>query len=145
MVHYSVPTFHGRGSVQVLRPTTREKLRVMGEANQKALLAEALQAVPSFLGGRCGCNKCETLLAAGGGGGGGRRRGLAAGGREADEEEEVVVGGHPLLATDGATFEQVARTAVVGILMLWIFLAYLVGMSDTDGGGGGTGPPLLFS
>ncbi|CAA7389657.1 unnamed protein product [Spirodela intermedia] len=135
--------------IQVLRPTTREKLRVLGEANQKAILAEALQAVPSFLGGRCGCNKCETLRAPGGCGG---RRGMPAGGREAEdddddeeeeEEEEEEVGGLPLVATDGATFEQVARTAVVGILMLWIFLAYLVGMNDTGGGEGGT--PLLFS
>ncbi|CAA6654942.1 unnamed protein product [Spirodela intermedia] len=119
-------------------PTTREKLRVLGEANQKAILAEALQAVPSFLGGRCGCNKCETLRAPGGCG---ERRGMPAGGREAedDDDEEEEVGGLPLVATDGATFEQVARTAVVGILMLWIFLAYLVGMNDT--GRGGEGPP----
>ncbi|XP_078428978.1 SEC14 cytosolic factor family protein / phosphoglyceride transfer family protein [Wolffia australiana] len=106
--------------VQMMRPTTREKLRVM--QNDKAL-AELVQVAPAFLGGGCGCQKCNGL--------GRQHRGLR-------EEGGQLGGGQMVVAEEraGGTagLDQATRTAMVGMLMVWIFLAYLVGMKDQDGG-----------
>lgn len=46
--------------IQVLRPSTREKLRIHGENYQK-VLAECLQTLPSYLGGNCNCTSCRIV------------------------------------------------------------------------------------
>ncbi|XP_030537431.1 uncharacterized protein LOC115745936 [Rhodamnia argentea] len=46
--------------VQVLRPSTREKLRIHGENYQK-VLAESLQTLPLYLGGNCNCTSCRIM------------------------------------------------------------------------------------
>ncbi|KAF8402873.1 hypothetical protein HHK36_010965 [Tetracentron sinense] len=46
--------------IQVLKPVTRQKLRIEGDMYQK-VLSEYLQTFPSFLGGKCTCTKCSTL------------------------------------------------------------------------------------
>ncbi|CAK9181498.1 unnamed protein product [Ilex paraguariensis] len=45
---------------QVLKPATRQKLRIVGENYQK-VLSEYLQTLPLFLGGKCLCSKCSEL------------------------------------------------------------------------------------
>ncbi|KAK9157195.1 hypothetical protein Scep_003769 [Stephania cephalantha] len=45
--------------IQVLKPVTREKLRIEGKMFEK-VLSENLQMVPSFLGGKCSCPKCSN-------------------------------------------------------------------------------------
>ncbi|GMH13350.1 hypothetical protein Nepgr_015191 [Nepenthes gracilis] len=45
---------------QVLRPATRQKLRIEGE-NYKEVLSGYLQMLPTFLGGNCSCPKCSNL------------------------------------------------------------------------------------
>ncbi|KAF9600863.1 hypothetical protein IFM89_013459 [Coptis chinensis] len=45
--------------IQVLKPVTRQKLRIEGVMYKK-VLSEYLQTVPSFLGGDCVCPKCST-------------------------------------------------------------------------------------
>lgn len=49
-----------RTLLQVLRPSTREKLRIYGEIYQK-VLAECLQTLPLYLGGDCNCKKCRIM------------------------------------------------------------------------------------
>ncbi|PSR93094.1 CRAL-TRIO domain-containing protein [Actinidia chinensis var. chinensis] len=43
---------------QVMRPTTQQKLRIIG-GNYQKILSEYLQTLPSFLGGKCSCLKCS--------------------------------------------------------------------------------------
>ena len=113
--------------MQLLRPATRHKLRVL--QNPKAL-AEYLQATPAFLGGECCCSVCS-----GGGNDGSNFLGLS---YDQENEQRGAGAGEMVVAMERgspATVEQVARMAVVGMLMVWIFLAYMVGMKDADGGG----------
>lgn len=46
--------------LQVLRPATREKLRIYGGIYQK-VLAESLPTLPLYLGGNCSCKKCRIM------------------------------------------------------------------------------------
>ncbi|XP_030471916.1 uncharacterized protein LOC115689873 [Syzygium oleosum] len=46
--------------LQVLRPATREKLRIHGNIYQK-VLAECLQTLPLYLGGNCNCTNCRIM------------------------------------------------------------------------------------
>lgn len=46
---------------QVLRPGTRQKLRILGENYQRVVL-EFVQTLPSFLGGDCSCPKCSKPM-----------------------------------------------------------------------------------
>lgn len=45
---------------QVLKPATRQKLRIIGE-NYQEVLSEFLQSLPLFLGGMCSCSNCSVL------------------------------------------------------------------------------------
>ncbi|CAH9108821.1 unnamed protein product [Cuscuta epithymum] len=45
--------------LQVLKPTTRQKLRFLGETYQKVLLSECTEKLPSYLGGSCKCSRCD--------------------------------------------------------------------------------------
>ncbi|XP_068642127.1 phosphatidylinositol/phosphatidylcholine transfer protein SFH8 [Aristolochia californica] len=113
---------------QVLKPTTRQKLRVLGEVDHK-ILVEHLQTIPAFLGGECTCPKCMALAVAP------RQRQIEeiavnnsylsdAGSVEEDPSpNNLMVDGH---------FDRVLRTVVVGILMFWILIALIAGMYDPD-------------
>lgn len=46
--------------IQVLKPTTRKKLKIVGRMYRNALF-EYLNSLPSYLGGECTCSKCEKL------------------------------------------------------------------------------------
>ncbi|KAB2606872.1 hypothetical protein D8674_006589 [Pyrus ussuriensis x Pyrus communis] len=46
--------------IQVLKPNTREKLRIEGERYQK-ILCEYLEALPFYLGGNCLCKICTEM------------------------------------------------------------------------------------
>lgn len=43
--------------MQVLRPATRKKLRIIGD-NYQEVITEFLQTLPIFLGGTCSCGNC---------------------------------------------------------------------------------------
>uniref|UniRef100_A0A1D1XNJ6 Sec14 cytosolic factor n=1 Tax=Anthurium amnicola TaxID=1678845 RepID=A0A1D1XNJ6_9ARAE len=116
--------------IQVLKPTTRQKLHFLGETHQK-VLSEFLESVPSFLGGKCSCSKCELLRTSRT-----HRRAETSNGGPDEDNPENELAADPYLATDTAVnsnCEQVLRTAILGILMLWIFIAFLVGMRDAEG------------
>ncbi|KAI3507773.1 hypothetical protein L1887_22767 [Cichorium endivia] len=46
--------------IQVLKPATRKKLKIVGRMYRNAL-SEYLNSLPSYLGGECTCSKCEKL------------------------------------------------------------------------------------
>ncbi|KAG9444955.1 hypothetical protein H6P81_016295 [Aristolochia fimbriata] len=114
--------------LQVLKPTTRQKIRVLGDLYQK-ILAEHLEIVPQFIGGQCRCSKCMALSIA----------------SRQHHIEEIAVNESCLsdegsveedlppnnLFMDGHT-DRVLRTVVIGILMLVILIALIAGMYDPD-------------
>lgn len=114
--------------IQVLRPSTRKKLRVLGETYRKVLL-EHLQSVPSFLGGHCSCTQCLVLAV-------GRTQSLT---DEADKREPNLnftggLGDSYLTELPlRGSLDQILRTAIVGVLMLWIFIAFIASMYGPDG------------
>eukprot|EP00268_Persea_americana_P057840 TRINITY_DN6958_c0_g1_i3.p1 TRINITY_DN6958_c0_g1~~TRINITY_DN6958_c0_g1_i3.p1 ORF type:complete len:365 (+),score=39.50 TRINITY_DN6958_c0_g1_i3:757-1851(+) len=116
-----------RTLIQVLRPSTRQKLRVLGETYRKVLL-EHLQSVPSFLGGHCSCTQC-LVLAVG-------RQSLTdvADKREPNLNFTGELGDSYLTELPlRGSLDQILRTAIVGILMLWIFIAFVASMYGPDG------------
>ena len=116
---------------QVLKPTTRQKLRFEGEMYQK-VLSEYLQTVPSYLGGKCACTKCSKLN--------------SCNMQPPSRHEEICNVEQP--ATDFSddedpsymtyeidnqmndTCDQVLRTAVMGVLMFWVLMALMAGLPD---------------
>ncbi|KAI4986084.1 hypothetical protein ZWY2020_018714 [Hordeum vulgare] len=116
--------------IQLLKPSTKQKLRFEGESYKKTL-AEFLQIVPAFLGGKCNCSRCKkprdsSLIQAGEGS---RSRSLISAGSRSpvsdlDFDEELEELPSPY------NCENAIRAAVIGLLMVWIFVAFLAGMND---------------
>ncbi|GJN22854.1 hypothetical protein PR202_gb10455 [Eleusine coracana subsp. coracana] len=115
--------------LQVLKPSTKQKLRFEGDSYKKTL-AEFLQIVPAFLGGKCSCPQCEKprdCLA------------IQAGEGSKSQQRQISV-------DDGARFshfdfeeaeipspyscEHAIRAAIIGLLMVCIFFAFLAGMNE---------------
>ncbi|XP_009353705.2 uncharacterized protein LOC103944947 [Pyrus x bretschneideri] len=114
--------------IQVLKPNTREKLRIEGERYQK-ILSEYLEALPFYLGGNCLCKICTEM--------------------QHPRPDEVIKtelsanlheGRNPLpahptyeIAVDPeGNWEQLVRTAIVGLLMVWISIAFLSLIFDPE-------------
>ena len=116
---------------QVLRPTTRQKLRIEGQTYHK-VLSEFLQSVPAFLGGKCTCPKCEMLLT-------GKTRdhcieesSSSRGTSDCSLNYEPSSDEYTVTEDFNRGCEHYLRAAVVGILMLWIIVAFLAGMYDPN-------------
>lgn len=116
--------------IQVLKPPTRQKLRIEGEGYLKALSEYLQQAVPTFLGGSCMCSQCQILL--------GEIKQERRESRRADlcrdtPDGEVGLLSYPIpeLPSNG-NFEHILRVGIVAFLVLWIFIAFLAGMNDPD-------------
>ncbi|XP_043702414.1 uncharacterized protein LOC122652673 [Telopea speciosissima] len=119
--------------IQILKPVTRQKLRIEGDMYQKVLF-EYLKTVPSFLGGKCTCAKCST-------------DGIYDTWSPADEETDnresygnSSRGENPFLVDDlcetelqfDGSCQKVLRTAIISTLMLFIFIALIGGMYDPE-------------
>lgn len=119
--------------LQILKPTTRKKVKIEGEMFRK-VLSEYLQTLPSYLGGNCTCMRClETSNHD-------ARPPLA---KETNvmqpysdvSDDEDLPSPHLSHQTDinmNGNCDQVLRAAVIGILMLWVFIALIAGLSDPD-------------
>ncbi|OEL37808.1 hypothetical protein BAE44_0001174 [Dichanthelium oligosanthes] len=115
--------------LQVLKPSTKQKLRFEGDSYKKTL-AEFLQAVPTFLGGKCSCPQCvkprDSSVVQAGEGSKSRPRligvddGSAATDFDFDEAE----------IPSPYSCEKAIRAAIIGLLMVCIFIAFLAGMND---------------
>ncbi|KAK9075812.1 hypothetical protein SSX86_004141 [Deinandra increscens subsp. villosa] len=116
--------------IQVLRPATREKLKIVGRM-YKNTLSEYLQTFPSYLGGECACSRCsklsntymqlpqfdETTSS----------RQL-----NADGEGFQRFGPNYELRDANEGCERVLRSAVVGILIVWVLIAFIAGITDPE-------------
>lgn len=116
--------------IQVLRPVTRQKLRFLGENDQK-FLSDLLRTVPAFLGGDCKCLRCGMLSA------GNTPRiikeisnGEPSGNAVDDvfDTTDCPPTRHPFTGS----CDRLLRSAIVAILMLWVLIAFFYGMHDPD-------------
>ncbi|KAL6893800.1 hypothetical protein ACP4OV_007898 [Aristida adscensionis] len=115
--------------IQVLKPATKQKLRFEGDSYKKTL-AEFLQVVPAFLGGKCNCSHCEkprdsSAIQAGEGSKSQTRRIIVDDGSPAtnlDFDEAEIPSPY--------SCENAIRAAIIGLLMVCIFIAFLAGMND---------------
>ncbi|KAJ8750608.1 hypothetical protein K2173_015782 [Erythroxylum novogranatense] len=120
--------------IQVLKPVTRKKLRIEGSVYHR-VLSEYLQQLPSYLGGNCACKICSTTS--------------IHATRHADFREDTMEidyehlsdGGddlslpNPNYQTDivmDNEWDQLLRTAVISILMVWIFIALIASFYDPE-------------
>ncbi|KAF8395102.1 hypothetical protein HHK36_019043 [Tetracentron sinense] len=117
--------------IQVLKPVTRHKLRIEGEMYQK-VLSEYIQILPSFLGGKCTCTKCSTLaindIQH-------RRKGTKKMEPSADftDDDDLISSNPTYLAVHmNENCDHILRSAIVGVLMVWLFIALIAGMYDPD-------------
>ncbi|KAG4945271.1 Sec14 cytosolic factor [Glycine soja] len=114
--------------IQTLEPATRNKLKIEGEMYQK-VLSDYLPKLPSYLGGCCTCMKCSNIdhgnMLQTYATGTSRRDGLEdTTDRDNDNEDSPTL--HPSNELEGnlyANYDQLLRTAIVGILMFWVFIA----------------------
>ncbi|XP_031386638.1 uncharacterized protein LOC116200090 isoform X1 [Punica granatum] len=121
--------------IQVLRPTTREKLRIEGEMYLK-VLSECLQMLPAYLGGKCGCEKCRNP-------GNHSMHPFSDGpswsnsmpdGSEREGSEDLAPN-YLMKESDmdsEDTFNQVVRTFMIAVLMLWLLVALIAGLYDPE-------------
>jgi len=112
-----------------LKPSTKQKLRFEGDSYKKTL-AEFLQVVPAFLGGKCSCPQCEKP----------RNSSVIQAGEGSKSQPRLVSvdDGSPVTDFDfdeeeipsAYSCENAIRAAIIGLLMMCIFVAFLAGMND---------------
>lgn len=112
--------------IQVLKPTTRQKLQVVGEMYHN-ILTEYLQSVPSFLGGKCTCTKCHVHFIDST-----QHREDTSKSELSPHLVEELEDTHMTDLPLNGNCDQILRTVIVGILVLWIFIALIAGMYDPD-------------
>lgn len=119
--------------IQVLKPITRKKLKIVGEMYQK-FLSEYLQTLPSYLGGKCTCTTCSNIRNCY------MQQPLT---NKINKIEPIAVVNdddelaepNPADETDihpNGNYDQVLRTAIISILMLWVFIAFIAGLYDPE-------------
>jgi len=104
-------------------------LRFEGDSYKKTL-AEFLQVVPAFLGGKCSCPQCEKP----------RDSSVAQAGEGSKSHPRLTSVDDRSPATDfdfdaaeipsPYSCENAIRAAIIGLLMLCILIAFLAGMND---------------
>ncbi|PSR90057.1 Sec14 cytosolic factor like [Actinidia chinensis var. chinensis] len=119
--------------IQVLKPSTRQKLKIEGEMYRKILM-ENFETLPSYLGGNCTCRRCSNL----------RICNMELHRiNETNERQrkmniiscEDIPSPHPSDPIDihmTGYCDQALRAAVVGIIMLLVLIAFLAGLYDPE-------------
>ncbi|OAY51791.1 protein real-time [Manihot esculenta] len=115
--------------IQVLKPTTRKKLRIEGNKYHK-VICDYIHKLPSYLGGNCSCDICSTIRIHA------MRQSQAINEIRMIDSTEYIGDGEDLASPHlnfGAdvpineSWDHMWRTAVIGVLMVWVFIA-LVGI-----------------
>lgn len=121
--------------IQVLKPVTRQKLKIEGPMFRK-VLSEYLQTLPAYLGGACTCSRCANL-------------GICntlplplprLSDMMAQKVRSVPINSsedlpslHPNTETNlSGSCDQALRAAVVGVLILWALIAFAAGIYDPE-------------
>lgn len=120
--------------IQVLKPTTRKKLKIEGEMYHKVLL-ENLQTLPSYLGGNCTCTKCSTVS-------GPITRQHSCPNMINRAESFQIHSDNDDMPSPNVTMrhdidrnrscEKVLRTTIIGILIIWVLMAFIAGLFDRE-------------
>ncbi|KAL3844448.1 hypothetical protein ACJIZ3_001851 [Penstemon smallii] len=128
--------------IQVLKPVTKQKLRIEGQAYKK-VLPECLQMVPLYLGGICTCTRCVKRDT------GGRQEILGISnnsttesGSDSENTEDCPSAEEPTPQYDmilESDCSQTIRSAVIGILIIWVLIAFIEGIYNPE-----TRPVLPF-
>lgn len=113
-----------------MKPVTRQKLIIVGESYQK-VLSEYIQTVPMYLGGPCTCTNCSVLS-----------KPSVPTNEEINVELSAESSNEKDLSSPHSTFQtdvdingncdQVLRTAIIGILILWLFITLISGIYDVE-------------
>ena len=120
---------------QILKPVTRKKLKIEGETTYQKVLSEYLETLPRYLGGKCSCTRCsqidfhdiprlnttETV-----------NRELIADGIHGNN---TILPSQMVYEFDNhlhENFDQMVRTGVISVLMLWAFVAVIVSAYDPE-------------
>ncbi|XP_073303889.1 uncharacterized protein [Primulina huaijiensis] len=117
--------------IQVLKPFTKQKMRIEGEAYQK-VLSNCFPTLPSYLGGPCPCESCAKMEK----GSMPRSFNSHTGTSEAVAEitnSEDFSSNEPTYQYDTIVdnnCSQTLRSAVIGILILWVLIAFIEGIND---------------
>ncbi|KAF5184310.1 Sec14 cytosolic factor like [Thalictrum thalictroides] len=110
---------------QVLKPVTRQKLRIEGETYKK-VLSEYLQTIPSFLGGDCVCSKCSSPSFEDSGAHHNNENNLMEpSGNFSNDEDLSPVYSYLNNAHLTRDYEEVLKKSIVAILMVLIFVGFL--------------------
>ncbi|CAN1282937.1 Phosphatidylinositol/phosphatidylcholine transfer protein SFH3 [Linum perenne] len=123
--------------LQVLKPVTKEKLRVEGKKYHR-VLSEYLQTVPAYLGGNCTCQRCSDT---------GNHNELLRPTNDTIKREHDISDGEgrqgpaaSLLLTsqvdnchpNDTEWDRVLKSAVIGILMACVFVVLVIGLYDSE-------------
>uniref|UniRef100_A0A7N0TMH4 CRAL-TRIO domain-containing protein n=1 Tax=Kalanchoe fedtschenkoi TaxID=63787 RepID=A0A7N0TMH4_KALFE len=113
---------------QVLKPVTRKKLRILGD-DYKKVLSDYLETLPNFLGGHCNCSKCSMV-------GKNLSTSSEAGARAVAWQSLDIISDDTVASLGGdahdtesdlrESCEHLLRTAIIGALMCWIFIAFII-------------------
>ncbi|KAK9280634.1 hypothetical protein L1049_014330 [Liquidambar formosana] len=119
--------------IQVLKPVTRQKLKIEGQAYQK-VLSEYLQTLPSYLGGKCTCTVCSIISIS--------NMQQPHANKEtnnmvpitdnSDDEGLLLPQTYQSDNDMNVNCDQVLRTGIISILMLWVFIAFIAGLYDAE-------------
>lgn len=121
--------------IQILKPVTRKKLKIEGETTYEKVLSEYLETLPRYLGGKCSCTKCSKVdfhdiprldtneMV---------NRELIT---DAIRVNDAILPSQMVYEIDNhlhGNFDQMVRTGVISILMLWAFVAVIVSAYDPE-------------
>ncbi|KAL4571015.1 hypothetical protein LXL04_017765 [Taraxacum kok-saghyz] len=109
--------------IQVLKPATKQKLKIIGQM-YKTALEQHLHTVPRYLGGECGCCRCVKV--------GNVHLGVSEGVNVDSERSEGGFGERYEFGDVNEGCERVLRSAVVGVLMVWVLIALVAGIVDPE-------------
>ncbi|KAM7279807.1 hypothetical protein ACFE04_006941 [Oxalis oulophora] len=117
---------------QVLKPVTRKKINILGKTYQK-VLAEYLESLPSYLGGSCTCTNCSNISNGCRGWPNTRKTNKMVSNSSVDICQNMVSPFYGGDTTDNGNYNEVLRTSVIIILMIWALVALVAGLYNPDG------------
>ncbi|XP_038721372.1 uncharacterized protein LOC120013580 isoform X2 [Tripterygium wilfordii] len=118
---------------QIMKPTTRKKLKIEGDMYHR-VLSGYLPTLPSYLGGDCICSICSDIsLHSMQQPHTSKRNRIESDAYLSDDEDLhsphlIYEPNIPSVSNCDCVF----RTAVIGILMVWVFIALIAGLNDPE-------------
>lgn len=117
--------------MQVLKPSTKQKLRILGDS-YKNVISDYFQSLPSYLGGQCTCPRCGT---------GNVFQIIDTPTTTAESVSDIVIGedvpsGQLAYEYNDMNIEshwsRAVRNAVIGILIVFVLIAFIEGIYNPE-------------